>query len=167
MKFEGERKSYEGTCGQSLLGRGTSKCKGPGVSTYSGSSEARDSGEWQQAKPLEAMHAWLLLVLVMKTHMLDYCQSPWGRAVTHGLLSARFACVWSFPLVPEADPFSYKQRLFPGGWGLGMGDGNPDQAGRMEEEADMRYRKKPRWNTKQPALRKLSKEQNQNKHLRG
>ena len=51
MKFEGERKSYEGTCGQSLLGRGTSKCKGPGVSTYSGSSEARDSGEWQQVKP--------------------------------------------------------------------------------------------------------------------
>ena len=89
MKFEGgERKSYEDTCGQSLLGRGNSKCKGPGVATYSGSSDARDSGEWQQAKPLKAMHAWLLLVLVMKAHVLDRCQSPRARAVMRGLLSA-------------------------------------------------------------------------------
>ena len=69
-------------------------------------------------------------------------------------------------MVPEADPLSYKQRLFPGGWGTGLGDGDPDQAGRMEEEADVRDLKKPRRNMMQPALRRYSKEQNQNKQLR-
>ena len=124
MKCEGgERKSYEGTCGQSLLGRGTSKCKGPGVATYSGSSEARDSGEWQQAKPLEAVHAWLLLVLVMKTHMLDLCQSPRGRAVTCGTPSSldlpmSDRSLWSLRLIHSVINRGCSQEDGELGWGM-------------------------------------------------